>query len=170
MLSWYRDIYCGYWGFPSVQEVFESFPTYMIWDDHEIGDGWGSHCLGEDGEGDGVSKMLPALAEKGLTRAEGREPAERMFWAASQAYEEYEHSHNPPTDAGVFAYSLRRGGCAYYVLEGRGQRDINRESFRVLGRSSSTNSPTGQRNWIQRNLSAQIWSLAISTKRAAERP
>ena len=46
MLSWYRYIYCGYWGFPSVQEVFESCPTYMIWDDHEIGDGWGSHYFG----------------------------------------------------------------------------------------------------------------------------
>ena len=134
MLSWYRDIYCGYWGFPSVQEVFESFPTYMIWDDHEIGDGWGSHYFGEDGEGGGVRKMLPALEEKGLTRAEGRELAERMFRAASRAYEEYEHSHNPPTDAGVLDYSFRRGGCAYYVLDGRGQRDINRERFRILGR------------------------------------
>ena len=48
-----------------MQEVFESFPTYMIWDDHEIGDGWGSHDLGENG--DGVQRMLPALEERGLT-------------------------------------------------------------------------------------------------------
>ena len=132
MLSWYRDIYCGYWGFPSVQEVFDSFPTYMIWDDHEIGDGWGSHYL--DGNGDGVRKMLPALQEKGLTLAEGRELAERMFRAARRAYQEYEHSHNPPTEEGAFDYAFRRGGCAYYVLDGRGQRDIGRESFRILGR------------------------------------
>ena len=30
-------------------------------------------------------------------------------------------------------YSLRRGGCAYYVLDGRGQRDINQDSYRILG-------------------------------------
>ena len=132
MLSWYRDIYCGYWGFPSVQEVFEGFSTYMIWDDHEIGDGWGSHDFGENGNG--VQKMLPALEERGLTAAEGRELAGRMFRAASRAYGEYQHSHNPRTEAGVFDYAFRRGGCAYYVLDGRGQRDIGREDFRILGR------------------------------------
>ena len=134
MLSWYRDIYCGYWGFPSVQEVFDSFPTYMIWDDHELGDGWGSYYEGEDGESGVVNRMLPDFEEKGLTHAEGRQLAERMFRAAKRAYLEYEHSHNPPTGEGVFDYSFRRGGCAYYVLDGRGQRDVNRESFRILGR------------------------------------
>ena len=134
MLSWYRDIYRGYWGFQSVQEVFDSFPTYMIWDDHEIGDGWGSYYARDDGAGDVVDRMLPAREEKGLTRAEGRELAERMFRTARRAYLEYEHSHNPPTGEGVFDYSFRRGGCAYYVLDGRGQRDVNRESFRILGR------------------------------------
>lgn len=134
MLSWYRDVYCGYWGFPSVQEVFDGFPTYMIWDDHELGDGWGSYYVREDGAGDVVDRMLPALEEKGLTRSEGREFAERMFRAARRAYVEYEHSHNPRTEEGVFDYSFRRGGCAYYVLDGRGHRDVNRESFRILGR------------------------------------
>ncbi len=134
MLSWYRDIYCGYWGFPSVQEVFDRFPTYMIWDDHELGDGWGSYYAREDGAGGVVHRMLPAFEEKGLTHAEGRRLAGRMFRAAKKAYVEYEHSHNPPTGDGVFDYSFRRGGCAYYVLDGRGRRDVNRESFRILGR------------------------------------
>ena len=134
MLSWYRDIYCGYWGFQSIQEVFDSFPTYMIWDDHEIGDGWGSYYAQDDGAGGIVPRMLPTWEEKGLTHSEGRRLAERMFRSARRAYVEYEHSHNPPTEAGVFDYSFRRGGCAYYVLDGRGQRDVNRESFRILGR------------------------------------
>ena len=132
MLSWYRDIYRGYWGFQGVQEVFDSFPTYIIWDDHEIGDGWGSHYLGEDG--DGLRRMLPDLQDKGLTQADGRELAVRMFRMARKAYEEYEHSHNPRTGEGILDYSFRRGGCAYYVLDGRGQRDIDRGSFRILGR------------------------------------
>ena len=132
MLSWYRDIYRGYWGFQSVQQVFDSFPTYMIWDDHEIGDGWGSHYFRENG--DGLRRLLPDLQEKRLSDADGRELAARMFRMATKAYEEYEHSHNPPTEEGVLDYSFRRGGCAYYVLDGRGQRDIDRDSFRILGR------------------------------------
>lgn len=36
MLGWHRDVYCGYRGFSSVQEVFESFPTYMVWDDDDL--------------------------------------------------------------------------------------------------------------------------------------
>ncbi len=42
IVSWYRDIYRGYWGFAGVRQVFSSYPIYMMWDDHELGDGWGS--------------------------------------------------------------------------------------------------------------------------------
>ena len=41
--------------------------------------------------------VLLVVEEKGLTRDEGFELAQRMFRAAQQSYEEYEHSHNPPT-------------------------------------------------------------------------
>ena len=132
MRSWFRDIYRGYWGFESVQRVFENFPTYMIWDDHEIGDGWGSHYLNSDD--DTVCGLLPGLDEKGLGADQGRALMQRMFQAAKQTYAEYQHSHNPPTDAGVYDYSFRRGGCDFYVLDGRGQRDIERNEFRILGR------------------------------------
>lgn len=134
MRSWYRDIYRGYWGFESVQRVFDGFPTYMIWDDHEIGDGWGSHYLREGDSQDGLLRMLPDLEARGLTRDDGLELMRRMFLAARQTYVEYQHSHNPPTPDGVLDYSFRRGGCAFYVLDGRGQRDIGRESYRILGR------------------------------------
>ena len=130
MLSWYRDVYRGYWGFEPLQRVFDGFPTYMVWDDHEIGDGWGSHDLA----GDGARRLLPDLDERGLDADDGRELAERMFRAASRAYVEYEHGHNPPTAAGVFDYAFRRGGCAFYVTDGRGQRDLARPDYRILGR------------------------------------
>lgn len=133
MLSWYRDIYRGYWGFESVQRVFDSFSTYMIWDDHEIGDGWGSYYFRPDGEPDGLRRLLPDFEERGLTYDEGRTLMRRMFRAAQQAYIEYEHSHNPPTAKGAFDYHFRRGGCAFYVLDGRGQRDVERKSYCILG-------------------------------------
>ena len=134
MLSWYRDIYRGYWGFKSVQQVFDSFPTYMIWDDHEIGDGWGSYYFRPEGGADGLRRLLPAYRERGLSYEEGRALMQRMFRASRQVYMEYQHSHNPLTAQGNFDYSFRRGGCAFYVLDGRGQRDIEREQYRILGK------------------------------------
>lgn len=53
---------------------------------------------------------------------------------AQQSHEESEHSQNPPAEDGVLDYSFRQGGGAYYVPDGRGQRDIGRKSFRILGR------------------------------------
>jgi alkaline phosphatase D len=47
MKSLYQDVYRGYWGFPFIQQVFRSYPNYMIWDDHEIMDGWGSRDRNE---------------------------------------------------------------------------------------------------------------------------
>lgn len=134
MVSWYRDVYRGYWGFDSLQRVFDAFPTYMIWDDHEIADGWGSHFFGPDGPQDGLAQLLPDYAERGLSRADAMELVERMASAAVQVYGEYQHSHNPPTPDGVFDYSFRRGGCAFYVLDGRGYRNVERDSYRILGR------------------------------------
>ena len=134
MLSWYRDVYRGYWGFESVQRVFDGFPTYMIWDDHEIGDGWGSHRFRDGDAQDGLRRMLPGLEERGLSYDDGLELMQRMFRAARRTYVEYQHSHNPPTADGTLDYAFRRGGCAFYVLDGRGQRDIDRESYRILGR------------------------------------
>ena len=134
LLSWYRDIYRGYWGFDSLQRVFDSFPSYMIWDDHEIADGWGSHYFDPENDQDGLAQMLPDYEERGLTYGEGMELVQRMFSVAKQVYFEYQHSHNPPTADDEFDYSFRRGGCAFYVLDGRGHRDIERDSYRILGR------------------------------------
>jgi len=134
MLTWYRDIYRGYWGFDTLQSVFSGFPTYMIWDDHEIVDGWGSHYFAPGEARDGLKRILPDLEERGLTYEDGRILVQRMFNSAQQSYMEYQHSHNPPTNESVFDYSFRRGGCAFYVLDGRGQRDLSREDFRILGR------------------------------------
>ncbi len=124
--SWYRDVYRGYWGFEGVQRVFDGFPTYMIWDDHEIGDGWGSHH--------GARALLPDLDRRGLSEEDGRELMQRMFRAARATYVEYQHSHNPPTGADALNYAFARGGCAFYVLDGRGHRDIGRDEYRILGR------------------------------------
>ncbi len=139
MVLWYRDLYRGYWGFGEVKKVFSSFPTYMIWDDHEIWDGWGSYIL-KPGRKDELDKMFPIygdkkkMREKGLTREDLLIIKKRMFEAAKQVYNEYQHSHNPKTRHGRFDYSFSLcRSSAFYFLDGRGNRDVNRESLYILG-------------------------------------
>lgn len=133
MVSWYRDTYRGYWGFPVVQRVFSSQPVYMIWDDHEICDGWGSYYLKRKKKSE-IDQVLPDLEKRGLNHKDGLELLERMFDAAKQVYIEYQHAHNPPTPTGECDYGYLVGDCAFYVLDGRGHRDIQpNSSSRILG-------------------------------------
>ena len=126
MLSWYRDIYRGYWGFPKVQAIHRQFPNYMIWDDHEIMDGWGSYTDVE------LSDQLDTIFEW-EDEALNLKLSSRMFDAAKQTYLEYQHSHNPDTPNGQYDYSFSNCGSDYYFLDMRGQRDFEREEHAILG-------------------------------------
>lgn len=141
MVTMYRDIYRGYWGIPALREVFSHFPSYMIWDDHEIGDGWGSFRFSKNKpKRDELHKLLPDLSEKDLSYTDGIELLERMFKAASQVYREYQHCHNPDMTkatpeypANSYDYHFAFPAGAVYVLDGRGYRDFNRKSDKILG-------------------------------------
>ncbi len=141
MVSWYRDIYRGYWGFQALREVFSSCPTYMIWDDHEIADGWGSFRFKAGKSTDELNELLPNTSETSLSYEDRLELVNRMFTAAQQVYIEYQHSHNPPTQPNslstsgrVFDYHFSFPKGTVYVLDGRGQRDFNRATYKILGK------------------------------------
>ena len=134
MLSWYRDIYRGYWGFQQVKEVFSQYPNYMIWDDHELGDGWGSYFLEKGSKTDEMNKILGDWKSKGLTYQDCEELLRNMRASAEQVYREYQHSHNPEgAVTGSLDYFFKANGAAFYFQDGRGNRDINRRSPRILG-------------------------------------
>jgi alkaline phosphatase D len=107
MVDFYREVYLDSWGFAPVQKVMSSFPQFMIWDDHEITDGWGS-------------------------KAEHfEETRQKVFLAAKEAYAEFQHSHNPePLRAGGMSYAFRFGAAAFLVLDLRGER--NRPEKRLM--------------------------------------
>ena len=128
MLSWYRDIYRGYWGFEAVQSVFDRFPTYMIWDDHEIVDGWGSHMSKGELLGDPSD-----FAELDTDKWSLATVVNRMVKAAKDSYNEYQHAHNPSTASGQWDYHFRHSSCSFFVLDGRGNRDIEQQDYRILG-------------------------------------
>jgi len=116
MDSWYRDVYRGFWGDNNLRNVFAAFPTYMIWDDHEIMDGWGA--------------LTKKEARAQLNKHAGKKSAyydglmKSMFKAAQRIYMEYQHGHNPPTPEKQWDYAFSAGLVATYVLDGRGHRDF----------------------------------------------
>ena len=131
MVSWYRNMYRGYWGFPTIRSIYGQHPTYMIWDDHELRDGWGSHRLGEgDHE---INEILFDGWEKCVSEAEARGLIGNMIAAAKQAYGEYQHSHNPQTPHGQYDYQFEENRSLFYVLDGRGCRDFDRPEYKILG-------------------------------------
>ncbi len=139
MVAWYREVYRAYWGFLPLRRVYSSFPTYMMWDDHEIMDGWGSYKWGSPEEiEESLEALLPnwfkAEDKKGLSNDDARILLDRMHDAACQVYEEYQNCHNPRTpDPRQWDYPFRCGAAAYYILDGRGYRDVNRPAHRILG-------------------------------------
>ena len=147
MKSWYRDIYRGYWGNLALRRVFRSFPTYMIWDDHEIMDGWGSYTDAE------LSDMLD-------TPWEWEDPkvnlplAKTMFEAAKAVYHEYEHSHNPRTPKDQWDYDFGWSDLSFFVFDMRGTRNFNRRKKKILGQQQGARFETWLGSDASRNAAA----------------
>jgi alkaline phosphatase D len=129
----YRWYYRVYWQFPHLRMVYARFPQYMIWDDHEIMDGWGSRNKSErlniiarffENDDPNIDAML----------------VDQMWRAARTVYFEYAHSHNPQTPIILddslscqWDYGFSHGRIPFYVLDMRGHHDIERDSYRLLG-------------------------------------
>lgn len=127
LLNLYRWYYRVYWKFPHLQEAFSKFPQYMIWDDHEIMDGWGSR---KDSERLAIISRFFKRDDK----VTDRKLVNSMWTAARTAYFEYAHSHNPDTgvskdslkkpDSCIWDYSFEKGGIPFYMLDLRGHHDV----------------------------------------------
>ncbi|AHE48203.1 hypothetical protein AH4AK4_0711 [Aeromonas hydrophila 4AK4] len=58
----YCELYCKQWGRPEVARMLASIPSAMMWDDHDIFDGWGSYPA--DLQGCEVYQAIYAAAAK----------------------------------------------------------------------------------------------------------
>ena len=98
----YANRYHQMWAYRPMCEVLRRTPTYMIFDDHEVADDWGSDP--------DFSRLEPGREDRAL-----------------DAYRAFQHSHNPggrdPT--GPFYYSFRWGPAAFFVSDCRSQRRIS---------------------------------------------
>jgi alkaline phosphatase D len=127
MLDWYRELYRAYWGFGEVRDVHANIPNYMIWDDHESKDGWGSF------DKDAMAKLFAGYQHSDAAIvSKKREWIDRMGRAAEAAYVEFQHSHNPPTPGQVeYDYTISHCNNDFFVLDMR--KNKNYDSGIVLG-------------------------------------
>jgi len=100
MLEDYRRLYVHTWSNPDVANALASCPSVMMWDDHEIYDGWGSN------NGDRTTDLV------------------KRFRIARQAFADFQVPHNPdPLEPGSFAFGFDLNDTGVLAVDGRSNRD-----------------------------------------------
>lgn len=135
------DKYRPNWSRPPVQRILASVPTYMLWDDHDIRDGWGSSAAD--------SPTLVAMHPRGTdiyTRSTAYfEDARDVYWhfqrcraplpgeIADPALDNYVGGPPPRGQRRAMPYVFRCGRLVVLMLDSRGERDVFRETLPILG-------------------------------------
>jgi hypothetical protein len=122
-----------HWRQDPVRRIMANIPTYMIWDDHEIRDGWGSWA------GDS-----PTLAGRYPRGTEITQEYSAHFRDAREVYWHFQAVHNAPaqpgplppepgTDRFAIPFWFDCGRLRVVMLDGRGARDFWRPTKPILG-------------------------------------
>lgn len=109
LVETYRHLYRGYFNERGFRGLTEAFPAYLVWDDHDIFDGWGS-----------------LLRTTAFDR--------RLFRAAETAYREYQRLRDPGGSLdgrAPYDFTVWHGDVAIHALDLRGVRDF--DLGRILG-------------------------------------
>src|SRR6185503_13564075 len=111
----YRAVYRKHWRSEHMRKLLARLPSYSMWDDHDITDGWGSR---ED-------SFL-----HGERRTEMKPQWRRLFAAAKRVFWSMQASRNPteqPDDvakAGPFDCCFKIGGSAFVMCDLRTNRNV----------------------------------------------
>jgi hypothetical protein len=139
------DAYQESWSREAVREVLANIPTYMMWDDHDIRDGWGS-----------MAPDSPTLAQKYPRGAGIHALYNNHFEDARAVYWHFQRCQYPPAVPAVLKnlpdsasyelpaypgpgertampYVFRCGRLVILMLDSRGERDLWRAANPVLG-------------------------------------
>jgi alkaline phosphatase D len=147
-LDEYRAVYLHTWSNPHLRSLLRRLPVFMTLDDHEVDDDW--RWIDTDRREayipwwDRLERLL-----QGRSLPERRIPVERVQ-AALQAYWEHQGMHAPPHeipldlepggeyalrpgDPGSLAYTFNYGAAAFFILDTRTMRVVNRRQRLMLG-------------------------------------
>lgn len=163
------EMYRDNWSRGPVRHILANLPTYMIWDDHDIRDGWGS-----------LASDSPTLAARYPRGRQIFRMCSEFFEDTRDIYWHFQGCRNPrpgdsadpglpnyidgPLPAGVrlgMPFAFRCGRLTLLVLDARGERDVFRKERPVLG----------TRQWqfvdaVLAGLGADIDALAVVTPTA----
>jgi hypothetical protein len=152
------DRYREHWQRAPIRRVMANTPTYMLWSDHEIRDGWGSWASD--------SPTLQALYPKGAAIAAQYnayfEDARKVYWHFQMCHNFAAPIAEPyvPGARTAIPVQFQCGRLVVLMLDDRGDRDLWREADRALGEQ--------QWNFIENeflpNLAPDIDAVAIVTQ------
>lgn len=148
------------WGREPIRRIMANTPTYMLWSDHDIRDGWGSWASDS-----------PTLQEKYPRGAAIAAAYNHFFEDARDVYWHFQACHNPAPPAFVqlplqhglrqaIPFSFQCGRLQVLLLDDRGDRDLWRDSYPVLGNDQWR----FVKNEFVPNLEANVDVLAIVTQ------
>ncbi len=168
------EMYRSNWSRAPLRQILANVPTYMVWDDHDIRDGWGS-----------LASDSPTLAARHPRGAAIFRDATAYFEDARDVYWHFQGCRNPlagdyrdpalpaqpdaalpnyingPVPRGqrlAMPFVIRCGRMVVLVLDSRGERDVFRADYPILG----------QRQWtfiddVFARLPADVDALAVVT-------
>jgi len=123
----YRD----HWTRAPVRRVMANTPTYMLWSDHEIRDGWGSWAS----DSPTLQARYPRGAEIAAEYNAYFEDARKLYWHFQMCHNFAAPVAEPYVPGGRMAIPVQFqcGRLAVLMLDDRGDRDLWRESNRAFG-------------------------------------
>ena len=132
-LNWSRD---------PVRRILANVPTYMMWDDHDIKDGWGSMAS----DSPTMAALHPRGAEIFRKSTAFFEDARDVYWhfpgmpqseplrrSLDPALPELHRRADPARSAPRDAVRLPLRPPVVLVLDSRGERDVFRKDYPILG-------------------------------------
>jgi hypothetical protein len=152
------DRYRDHWERRPIRKMMANTPTYMLWSDHEIRDGWGSWASDS-----------PTLQAKYPNGAAIAAQYNAFFEDARKVYWHFQMCHNfaapvpEPYVAGTrtaIPVQFQCGRLSVLMLDDRGERDLWRESNRALGDTQWSFLD----NEFLPNLPPDVDALAIATQ------
>ncbi|WP_373997936.1 hypothetical protein [Bdellovibrio bacteriovorus] len=132
------DAYLKYWGTPEYRRVMVKLPCYLMWDDHDIIDGWGSRKEQLNiSNSDRIKEFIfqKIFKVRNFTKMEKwRHYGSHLF----VAFDEMQASRNPTAmKSGVSSFIKNQGEAAILALDMRRERGTKEDdgSLQILSAS-----------------------------------
>lgn len=127
------DLYIGeyvrFWSNPSYRKILASTPSYLMWDDHDITDGWGSR---DDSYISGKKEFLPEWRE--------------LFNAGATTFSAMQASRNPkPLSEAAFDCAFRVGSMGFFLADLRSNRNAKKGELWLDAQFENF------RTWVEQN-------------------